>query len=236
MITVVTTFSEHGYHVYGNRWINSICKFWPESTKVIIYTDFALETPASNFTIKQFNEEFPDHNKFKEVILQTFNKNEKSVSVANKTIKFSYKGFVICNELLNSDSKYLVWLDGDAETVKPIPTNLLNNLVSDKFLACQQEKNYQHVESGALFFNLYHPLAKEFANDFKEYYFNHKLVKLKKPYDGYVIADILKNTKYNYIDLNAGFNFQDKKSKKEDTFLHPLLKEHFVHWIGTAKA
>ena len=129
-----------------------------------------------------------------------------------------------------------MWLDGDAETISSISKNTLHNIVEDKFLACQQEKNFQHVESGILFFNISHRLTKEFATVLEEYYFNKKLFKLKKPYDGYVIADILKDKKFIYRDLNSQFNFHDKKSKKEDTFLHPLLKEHFVHWIGTVKA
>lgn len=234
-ITVFTTFSEHGYNIYGKRWINSIIKYWPTDTRVVIYTDFNLEVPADNFIIKQFDAEFPYHPAFKELITSTFNKDDKTTTIGYKTIKFSFKGFVICKELLIADEGYLVWLDGDAETINTVTSDILDAIIEDKFLACQQEKNFQHVESGVLFFNTTNTLTKEFAKDLEQYYFNKKLVKLKKPYDGYVVADILKNKKYNYKDLNKQFKVYDKKSKKEDTFLHPLLKSHFVHWIGTVK-
>ena len=230
---LITTFSEAGYNQYGKRWIDSVVKFWPDTTTVIIYTDFDLKKPADNFIIKNFDLEFPNHQQFKQLIFSNFNKNEKSTSIANKTIKFSYKGFVICKELIETTEGYLIWLDGDAETINDVTDKTITDILGNTSIACQQEKNFQHVESGVLFFNTLN--TSDFAKEINEYYFNQKLLKLKKPYDGYIIADILKNKKYAYTDLNAGFNFQDKKSKKEDTFLHPLLKEHFVHWIGTAK-
>jgi hypothetical protein len=236
MTTVITTFSKEGYSVYGKRWIASVIKNWPADTRVVIYTDFDLAAPADNFVIKQFDAEFPYHSEFKELVINNFTGVEKAIGIGHKTIKFSFKGFVICKELLIAEGDYLVWLDGDAETINPITNNTLHDIVEDKFLACQQEKNFQHVESGVLFFNISHRLTKEFAIVLEEYYFNKKLFKLKKPYDGYVIADILKNKKYKYKDLNEQFKCQDKKSKKEDTFLHPLLKKHFVHWIGAVKA
>jgi hypothetical protein len=234
-ITVVTTFSKEGYSVYGKRWIDSVIKNWPIDTRVVIYTDFDLEAPADNFVIKQFDAEFPYHPRFKELVIRAFNKDDKAIGIGHKTIKFSFKGFVICKELLTANGDYLVWLDGDAETINPVTKNTVRNIIEDNFLACQQEKNFQHVESGVLFFNTANILTAEFAKELEQYYFNKKFLKLKKPYDGYVIADILKNKKFIYRDLNSKFNFKDKKSKKEDTFLHPLLKSHFVHWIGTAK-
>jgi len=235
MTTVITTFSKQGYDVYGKRWINSVIKFWPTDTKVVIYTDFDLLAPADNFTIKQFDTEFPNHAVFKEQVTSKFSDNDKAVNIGNKTIKFSYKGFVISKELLSATSGYLVWLDGDAETINNISTSTLDSLVDNTFLACQQEKNFKHVESGVLVFNASLKMTQEFAAEINDYYFNGKLFNLKKPYDGYVIADILKNNKYIYNNLNKEFNFQDKKSKKEDTFLHPLLKSNFVHWIGSVK-
>jgi hypothetical protein len=234
-ITVFTTFSKHGYNVYGKRWIDSVIKYWPIDTRVVIYTDFELAAPADNFVIKQFDAEFPYHSEFKELVINNFTGAEKAIGIGHKTIKFSFKGFVICKELLIAEGDCLVWLDGDAETINPITNNTLQNIIEDNFLACQQEKNFQHVESGILFFDTTNILTKEFAKELEQYYFNKKLFKLKKPYDGYVIADILKDKKFIYRDLNSQFNFKDKKSKKEDTFLHPLLKSNFVHWIGTAK-
>jgi hypothetical protein len=234
-MNIITTFSKEGYSVYGKRWIDSVIKNWPTDTRVVIYTDFDLAAPADNFVIKQFDAEFPYHSKFKELVINTFTNDNKAIGIGHKTIKFSFKGFVICKELLIADGNYLIWLDGDAETINPVTIDTLRNIIEDNFLACQQEKNFQHVESGVLFFDTANILTTEFAKELENYYFNKKLFKLKKPYDGYVIADILKNKKYKYKDLNEQFKFQDKKSKKEDTFLHPLLKSHFVHWIGTAK-
>jgi len=235
MLKLITTFSKEGYELYGKRWINSVLKYWPSDTQIIVYVDFDLLPPAENFTIKNFENEFPDHQEFKKFIKSYYINSNKEIEVGNKTIKFSFKGFVIDNELSITTEKILVWLDGDVETTDYVSTTMFDDMLKGTFLACQQEKNNKHTESGILVFDTSHNLASSFSKEFKNYYRNKQLTSIKKPYDGYIISTILKNQKYNYIDLNAGFNVTDKKSTKEDTFLHPILKSHFIHWIGIGK-
>jgi hypothetical protein len=239
MVTVITTFSEQGYDVYGKRWIASVIKNWPADTRVVIYTDFNLAIPADNFVIKQFDAEFPYHSKFKQLVINTFNKDDKAINIGHKTIKFSFKGFVICKELLIATGNYLVWLDGDVETLDSITHDDFVKQLNLNFLACQTEKQthrYPHIESGILIFDCLHPVTNVFQKQFEEYYYTDKLFKLKKPYDGYIIGKVLTENKMLFTDFNKNISVIGKNSSKDLTFQHPFLKQRFVHWIGGYKA
>lgn len=240
MITLATTFNERGYNAYGKRWIESVSKFWPEETKVNLYLDFDIPNIPNNFTNISFSETFINHKEFVERINSKFKEqtsNSKLARIADKTIKFSYKAFVIGKELKNKNNMF-VWLDGDVETLAPIDFRDIKNILGTKFLACQKEKQeyqYSHIESGILLFNLEHADTNNFLKSFEEYYHTEKIFSLKKPYDGYVIGKILKEKSFDFYDFNENFTVIGKTSSKDETFLHPFLKERFIHWIGTDK-
>lgn len=238
MINLSTTFSKIHYEIYGRRWIESVIRYWPEDTNVTLYVDFELNNLPKNFTILNFDKEFPTHKNFVEKIKTFYNKsqNPKAFVVANKTIKFSYKSFVIANEL--TKGPYTIWLDADTETTDKINFNTLLSLLENKFLACQIElpkHRHSHVESGFLLFNSEHHHSILFQKEFYNFYNSKKIFSLKKPYDGYVIAKIIKDLGLDYIDLNKGFNVDKKRSDPGETFLHPYLNTHFIHKIGNNK-
>jgi hypothetical protein len=237
MITVVTTFSKDGYDLYGKRWIESLMRYLPSNDTVIIYTDFNLAAPADNFVIKQFDQEFLKHSEFKNRVLNFFNTTEKYQGIGAKTIKFSYKAFVI-NKELKENKNILVWLDGDVETLDYITHDDFVKQLNLNFLACQTEKQthrYPHIESGILIFDCLHPVTNLFQKQFQEYYYTDKLFKLKKPYDGYIIGKILKENNFAFTDFNQYIKVIGKNSSKDLTFQHPFLKSKFVHWIGQSK-
>jgi hypothetical protein len=237
---LATTFNERGYNAYGKRWIESVSKFWPKETVVNLYLDFKISNLPENFKVITFSDTFPDHKDFIDRINFKFKNqtsNSKLARIADKTIKFSYKAFVISEELKNDKGEF-VWLDGDVETLTPINFKDIANILGTKFLACQKEKQeyqYSHIESGILLFNLEHSDTNKFLKSFEEYYHTEKIFSLKKPYDGYVIGKILKEKSFDFYDFNENFTVIGKTSSKDETFLHPFLKERFIHWIGTDK-
>jgi hypothetical protein len=240
MTTVITTFSEQGYNVYGKRWIESVIQNWPEDIRVVVYIDFDLAEPADNFLIKQFDAEFPYHPEFKKKIYSHYewkwSDTIKYPVIKEKTVKFSYKSFVIIDQLEKSTDNYLIWLDGDVETLsKIVPEDF--DFLGDNFLACQKEilnRGKCHIESGFLLFNLNHPIRKQFTEEFKKLYYDLELLNFKKPYDGFLLAHVIENLKVTIFDFNYG-NISGLQSSKDSTFQHPFLKERFIHRIGVDK-
>lgn len=209
-------------------------KNWSDAT-LRVYTDFDLQ--IEGVEVIDFNKCFPHHSNLADKIIQKYNKGPKGPVIGRKTVKFSYKAFCIANELQNNDSGMTVWADGDTQAIKKINIDF-NELLENKFLACQLEKsnnNNPHIESGILFFNSDKEITKEFGKILEHWYNSDKLFTIKKPYDGYVIAKILRQNNLEFVDLNKGFNVIDKRSHKDDTFLHPILNENFIHWIGKVK-
>jgi hypothetical protein len=237
MIKVYSTFSKKNYEDYGERFINSLIKYWPKETEFIFFLDFYIENLPNNFKILLFNETFTTHDKFKDLVKSKFTNTAKDKSIAEKTIKFSYKGFVI--DLLAQQKNGIgIWLDADVETIDYISKKDLQSILDEKFLACQTEKQtrkYPHIESGILIFDLTHNDLKLFQEYLADYYHKRKFVIMKKPYDGYIIGRILTENKFNFVDFNKDILTIGKKSHKDETFLHPFLKKRFIHWIGDTK-
>lgn len=236
MLNLATTFNENGYNQYGKCWIESVEQYWPKHTNVKLYLDFDIPNLPSNFKIINFSKTFPNH---KEICNNISNRytHGKAQTIGIKTIKFSYKGFVIGNELKKNKGLF-IWADGDTETLEQIKEKDLITLLQDQFLACQMEKpqsNQPHVESGFLLYDLRHNNTRLFEKLFNEYYSTEKLFSIKKPYDGYVIARIIKELNLSYNDLNTGYNVLQKRSHADETFLHPYLNKHFIHRIGNNK-
>lgn len=235
-VNVFTTCSKEGFYEYGERWLNSVRKYWPDSNKRI-YTDFDLKLD-NDIEVINFNETFPNHETFKKTVLDFYsNKTPKGPIIGKKVIKFSYKAFCIAKELINNRKSYTIWTDADTQLKQPINIDF-DELLQNKFLACQIEKKQNrnaHVESGILFFNSNNKLTNYFGELLYDFYTTNKLFTCKKPYDGYVIARILNDYNLNYIDLNEKYNVTNKRSTSDTTFLHPVLKNHFIHWIGDKK-
>jgi hypothetical protein len=237
---LVTTFSEAAYYTYGKRWIESVNKFWPYDTKVVIYVDFEINSLPSNFVVKSFKKNFLDYQiQLKKRLDEKYkNTTEKNKIISQKTLQFSFKSYVIQNELHLKEDKIIVWLDSDVETISNINERVILKELDDKFLACQTEKQkykYPHIESGILIFNTTKCETSHFQKEFFEYYTTDKIFKLKKPYDGYVIGRILIESHLDFKDFNSNIITIGKKSNQDETFLHPFLKKHFIHWIGDNK-
>jgi hypothetical protein len=238
---LATTFSYQGYLTYGKKWIESVSRFWPEDTKVHLYIDFDIIVPK-NFKIIRFNFERPQE-KLKNIFDAKFSDKtfHKFNEIKSKVIKFSYKSFVICNELdmHKNTNDIFVWLDGDVETIKLISTKDIASTLNGKFLSCQSEKHSrkaQHTESGILIFDLGHDNTEIFKKEFYECYTSRKLFSVKKPYDGYLISYVLKNNNLDYFDFNASRYISGKTSNKDLTFQHVFLKDRFIHNIGKQKS
>lgn len=239
-MVLTTTFSQEGYIKYGKRWIESVKNYWPSNTDVVLYVDFTIPNLPSNFTIQSFEKNFGTvQKKFKNRLDEKYkNTTEKNNVIGKKSFIFSYKSFVILDQLCKDKEQIFVWLDGDVETTNYVYEKDLNSQLNNRFLACQTEKqNYKfpHIESGILIFDNKKQETNTFKTSFWNYYTTDDIFKLKKPYDGYVIGRILVENNLNFTDFNKNILTTGKKSHKDETFLNPFLKNHFVHWIGDVK-
>jgi len=235
-ILFFTTFNKNGYDLYGKNWIKSFIKisnYFNKFKAKIYYQGFTPEDHSlhSNIEWVNFDEEIPNHRLWK---INYSVKNKHSGYVKTNCIRFSHKAFVIQDVLDKHDNDYLIWLDGDCifknTEYGDFPKNILNN----KFMACQLEHAHDlnHIESGILIFIGKHPDLKIFNKHFKENYKVENVILMGQPYDGFIISKSLITSNLNFFNLNEKYGAGGIQSDPSLTFLHPEIKEKFIHNIG----
>lgn len=234
-ILFFTTFNANGYELYGKTWVNtfiSIANYYGRFKAKIYYEDFKPDIFHPNIEWLDFKKEIKEHSIWK----SQYNERSKHYSdyVRKMGLRFSYKAFVIKKVLLEENSyDYLVWLDGDAVFKNSDFINFPNDILDNKFMACQVElaPGTNHIESGILIFDGKSQDTKKFAEILNENYKLDTLLLMGEPYDGFVIYKTLEMLDVPYVNLNSD-NVVGRQSDPDATFLHPKIKSRFKHNIG----
>ena len=71
-----------------------------------------------------------------------------------------------------------------------------------------------------------------FNKHFKENYKVHNVILMGQPYDGFIISKSLITSNLSFFNLNEKYGAGGIQSDPGLTFLHPEIKEKFIHNIG----
>lgn len=232
--TFVTTFHKNGYDLYGKVWIDSLVKNVLSQRNNINCVIYAQNIPDLNINHPQiqvldFDKEIPHHEDWKKNYLSL---DVHSPKIRDMTVRFSHKGFVIQHALSSIRTKYLIWTDGDVVFKKyshnDFPACILKN---NEALACQIE-DCNHVETGLIIFDTEHEDLYKFIDAYVKNYKVESLSTYGEPYDGHVTRRSLAHSNVPYYDLNKSHGVGGIQSDPNETFLHPELKNRFIHNIG----
>ena len=232
-ILFVTSFNKNGYELYGKDWIKSFLKisnYYNKFKAKIYYQDFKPDIHRPNLLWENFYD-IPNH---KEWVEEFLNKSNHTDYVKTMTIRFSHKAFVINYALNYNGDQYVIWLDGDCIFNNTEYDNFPENILNKKFLACQVEnaKDLNHIESGILIFDRKHKDTKIFNNAFRKLYDIDNIIQMGEPFDGFVIFKTLLQTNLDFVNLNEVHGNGGIQSDPTQTFLHPEIKQKFIHNIG----
>lgn len=222
-VLYITSFANDHLDLYGNRFIESFNKF--SNSPLIIYA----EGFTNNNTV-DFEETIPEHKQFKNYILKTIDnlQEKKQISRLKKALRWSYKSYSIIHALENYDYQYIVWIDGDVETVNNVPVDLPNKLCKDKLLYGFKENlnvnntTQIHIESGFVIFNKNHQNINKVINGYKQGYYNRLVLNLSKPWDGFWLHKII-------TDNNLTKDCEINKSP------FSTIHKYFHHHVGKQK-
>lgn len=233
-ITFFTTFNKNGYDLYGKKWIETfiiVANYFNKFKAVIYHEGFAPTLEHPSVTWVKYEEAIPEHNSWKREYLKT---SSHHGYVKMMTLRFSHKGFVIQHALDHIEDDYIIWLDGDCVFKNCNYENFPQNLLQDKFLACQIEHAHDlnHVESGILIFDGNHDDRKRFNTELKRWYKISNVLSMSQPYDGFLIFKSLLTSKLEYVDLNLGYGKGGIQSDPNMTFCNPEIRSRFLHNIG----
>lgn len=225
MTTVITTFSEDGYKLYGHKMILSWIQYWPKDYKLIVYTEnYHIDEKDQRVSEINLPEACPRLNVFKENSRRLITQKKSRI---NKTIKWCHKVYAIENALSVNDD-YLIFLDGDTYTKKIVNPDLSRQLVNEYLFSVHFEnlKAGLHFETGLMCFNLRHGKIHWLKNILTSVYDTLEIYNMDKTWDGFWFSYLYK--KYNLPVLDLAKNCRG-------VFCNPLVHGILVHDVGTKK-
>lgn len=221
-ISIVTTFSDDGYHNYGKFFLESCTRFLNPLIEVLIYKDNVDIPEQKNFKILNLENSIPELTQFKE---RNKFRNESNVKFQYQSIRFSHKVYALYHAAFNTNSRYLVWLDSDTELYDSVsPEYFRNFLPENYFVGYLGRDNKGFSECGFMIFDLHHKFSKDFFNRFKWYYDTDELYKLKEWHDSFIFDVVRKEfeteEKFKGINLSANVNKHHFNSVLDGYIMH----------------
>ena len=230
---------------YGIDFIESYYKFWPEDCILYVYLEDGLD--KINFQkIKHkvkffdYHNAIPDYNnfclKYKSFVNQQDN-------YRLNAFKFAYKVFAMQKALSVNSSEFLIWLDADIKTVKPISFKFLNKLIDkQKYMSYLgrshvRKENVRYSENGFTIFNKRHSLHNLFWQKIDEMYNGGELFHLEEWHDSFIFDQVriyLEKQK-NCININiSDFGIKDVGNESH-VFVASILGDYMDHKKGGRK-
>lgn len=251
-LAVVTTFPPNRWTAYAKRMLESHVKYWPED--VVLHAYYEGEIP--NFKhkkVKFINIENvnPDLVAFKlkykddpvangetaEIPggvrrLPEAGKNDKGKgSYLWDAVRFSHKTFAVDHAIKNIKTDYVLWLDADTYTFRPITKEFVIGLLPKKKLVNFLGRGEKYPECGWVCYNRRHPLINEFMDAWTGLYKNKTIFEELEWHDSYLFWQILKRVAPNEgVDIGKGAG-----AKGNHIFINSVLGDYIDHMKGKRK-
>jgi len=197
---IVTSFNKDGYKLYAKDMLKSFKKFWKKDIELEAwYHDCKLPADApkaSNITYKNLNN-VKDMLTYKKKMAQHdgTNAGQAKYDWRRDAIKWCHKVYAMTEAARNrmDSNNWLIWLDADTVTYKPVPEKFLPEL-------CKKEIDILHLgrtdidysETSFLGFNLRSIMAKEFLEDMRGCYNMGETTAYREWHDGFIFDRLLK--------------------------------------------
>ena len=179
--TVVTTFNSTGYKQYGQRMIETFLSTWPENVILIVYAEGCEVTESAPNLIVRNLDQVAELTTFKnqwrgvpkangDVSTDPVRSQRKDAGKGFKwdAVRFAHKVYSIFDAAKQSNSDYLLWMDGDMVCHSPITVDQLDQLCTADL--CFLGRKGKYTECGLYAMNLRSPQVVEFLKKFQWFY------------------------------------------------------------------
>tara|TARA_B100001057_G_scaffold491912_1_gene583173 strand:- start:1503 stop:2396 length:894 start_codon:yes stop_codon:yes gene_type:complete len=206
-IKVITSYKPGTWNSYTKRAVDSVLKNWPQDIEVTVYH----ESQEQDITAQARVEWIDIHKVQPELVkFKTKHKNDPvangelqeipggvkrptaATRNANKgsflfdAVRFANKVFCVTHAIKTSSAfDYLIWLDADTYTFRPMPKQFLIDLLPvDSMLTYLGRENPKlkdggkYPECGFVGYNLKHPEIQNYNNDWEKMYITDEIFKL----------------------------------------------------------
>ena len=218
--TVVTTFHQAGYELYGKRMIESFLKNWPASVKLYVYAENCTVTEsAPNLSVFNLETASPELVEFKQtwkdvpkangdVSADPVRSKRKDAGKGFKwdAVRFSHKVYSIFHAAKNTDSDYLIWMDADMVCHSPIAQEDIDRLIDSSSDLYYLGRKGKFSECGLYAVNLRSGSSQNFLKLFQQYYDDAKngIFTLEEWHDSFVFDAVRKQLPLVQKDWSEG--------------------------------
>lgn len=269
-IKVITSYKPGSWKEYAERSIKSIVEHWPDGTAINVYHESQAqdvffhprvkfidlhEEQAELVKFKQRHKDDPVANGELQEIEGGVRRHpdlpKKGGMDKNKgsylwdAVRFSNKVFCVTHAIKNSvvkDYDYVVWLDADTYTFRPMPRQFLESLLPHNTMLTYLGRENptlndggKYPECGFVGYNLRHVDIQNFAKDWESLYIKDKVFDLLEWHDSYVFWHLTKWYKqHKRIEVNdIGYW---KGVKGHHVFINSELGLYIDHMKGKRKS
>ncbi len=196
--TIVTSFSERGYHEYGFRFLEGFSHHVPGEIDLIVYAEHRFPVPdrvtvrplfgidlAADF-IDQFKDDPLACGREPTPVWKQRDR-DAGYSFRTDAVKFCRKVFAISDaaqRMLDGRPPHLlVWMDADVITYQSVPADLFSDLLGDAD-AAYLGRDGAHSECGFLAFRL--PIALPLIMSWEHFYKSGNFLRAREWHDSYL--------------------------------------------------
>ena len=265
-IKVITSYKPGTWEQYGKKGIESMAEQFPKEIDIVVYAEEPKpECKYDRIQWIDLNTAEPELFKFKNkhkndpvangelqeieggvrrpAELQTKGgRDSKKGSYLWAAVRFANKVFCVVNAVRNSkDYDYVVWIDGDTFTFRPVPMDFFKKLLPEQtmltYLGRENPKlndGGKYPECGFVGYNMKHPEVQNFVDDWEELYKTDGVFKLLEWHDSFVFWHLSKlYRKEKSIQVNdIGYW---KGVKGHHVFVNSELGQYMDHMKGKRK-
>ena len=265
-IKVITSYKPGTWEQYGKKGIESMAEHFPKEIDIVVYAEEpkpeckydriqwidlnTAEPELFKFKNKHKNDpvangelqEIPGGVRRPEELKTKGGRDSKKGSYLWAAVRFANKVFCVVNAVRNSkDYDYVIWIDGDTFTFRPVPMDFFVNLLPEQTMLTYLGRENPNLNDGGKYpecgfvgYNMKHPEVQNFVDDWEELYKTDGVFKLLEWHDSFVFWHLSKlYRKEKGIQVNdIGYW---KGVKGHHVFVNSELGQYMDHMKGKRK-
>ncbi len=211
--TVITTFNQEGYNVYGRRMIDTFLTSWPVDVELRVYAEgFKIDSLATNMRVFDLAESSPALVAFKNKWQGVPKANGNPFPGAEKkafkwqAVRFSHKVYAIFHAAATANTEWLIWMDGDMVCHGAIDHAQLDKFFPSTVDLCFAGRAKKFTECGLYGMHLTSPRIREWLAEFQRMYddADNGIFTLEEWHDSFVFDAVRARVPVQELNWSAG--------------------------------
>lgn len=253
-IKVITSYKPGTWNEYAKRAVDSVLEHWPANTDVVVYHESQTQDIFKHPRVQWLDahEVQPELPKFKNKYKDDPVANGEIQEIPNgvrrpglmpkkgsfqwNAVRFSNKIFCVTHAIKSSAGyDYVIWLDADTYSFRPMPESFLEKLLPEDSLVTYLGRGDKDPECGFVGYNLKHPEIQNLNKEWEELYISDEIFKLTSGWTDCSSLIHLSNKYQKQKNIKVNDIGHDGGVKGHHVFINSVLGLYMDHFKGNRK-